>query len=131
MVQVNRSLSFDTGIEQIVVQNDPRPASLPESGRALPGDGQIARLLDQVLSPSTIDQLLIESFRPEITERDLLSPPGYEAARDNAGPALRDALATLPDSQDREAVEEALKLLADDKSLRDLLNTYRNLLHRA
>ncbi|HVJ86622.1 MAG TPA: hypothetical protein VM452_13315 [Caulifigura sp.] len=130
-VQVNRNLNFDTGIEQILVQNDPRRTALPETGRTLPGDGQITHLLDQVLSPPSVEQSLMESFRPEITERDLLSPAGYESAREQAGPALQGALSSLPDSNDRQSVEQALQLLADDKSLRDLLNTYRNLLHRA
>ncbi len=84
-----------------------------------------------MLSPPSVEQTLLESLRPLISERDLLSPSGYEAAREAAGPALRAALATLPDSRDREAVEQALQLLNDDKALRDLLNTYRNLLHRA
>lgn len=131
MVQVNRSLNFDIGIEQIVIQNDARPASLPETSRALPGDGQITHLLDEVLNPPSVEQSLMESFRPDITQREILSPSGYEMARDQAGPALKDALSKLPDSNDRQAVESALQLLSDDKSLRDLLNTYRNLLHRA
>jgi hypothetical protein len=130
MVQVNR-LNFDTGIEQIVIQNDPRPASLPETGRTLPGDGQIVHLLDKVLNPTSVEQSLLESFRPTITEGDLLSPAGYEAARAAAIPLLKKALSETPDSNDRKSIEEALELLAEDQSLRDLLNTYRNLLHRA
>jgi hypothetical protein len=131
MTQINRSLNFDTGIEQIVVQHGAQPANLPAESRILPGDAQITHQLDEVLSPPSIEQSLVESLRPEISHREMLSPPGYEAARDAAGPALEAALSQIPDSNDRKVVERALQLLKDDRSLRDLLNTYRNLLHRA
>lgn len=131
MPSIERALSFDAGIEQILIQNDPRPATLPDSVRSVPGEGQITRLLDQVLRPASVEETLVESLRPEISHRELLSPPGYEAAREATAVALQQVLPQLPDSRDRTAIENALQLLSDDKSLRDLLNTYRNLLHRA
>src|SRR5262245_1462915 len=98
MTQINRPLNFDTGIEQIVVQNGTRPAMLPAESRILPGDAQITHLLDEVLSPRSVEQDLVESLRPDISHREILTPPGYEAARDAAGPALEAALSQIPDS---------------------------------
>lgn len=131
MSQINRLIAFDAGIEQILTQNDPLPVSLPDASRAAPADGPVSRQLDEVLTPPSVEQALIASLRPDITQRDILSPVGYEAARQGAAAALNAAGRSTTDPAQREVIGRALDLLDNDRGLQDLLSTYRNILHRA
>jgi hypothetical protein len=131
MPRINSPIRFDAGIEQILIQSDPRPSTLPDGSRPVPGEGQITRLLDEVLSPPSVEQALVESLRPEIGNREMLSPSGYQAARDFCVADLQRSLSSATTQEERGAIERAIHLLSDDNSLRELLDRYRSVLHRA
>lgn len=131
MARINSPIRFDAGIEEILIQSDSRPSTLPEGIRPVPGEGQITRLLDEVLSPPSVEQALVESLRPEIANREMLSPSGYQAAREFCVADLQRSLSMATTQEERGAIERAIQLLSDDNSLRDLLDRYRSVLHRA
>ncbi|MEM1305691.1 MAG: hypothetical protein AAGG46_12385 [Planctomycetota bacterium] len=132
MREVGRGLSFDAGIEQILTRNDTQSLNLPKESQTLPGDGLFEQRLTEVLTPPSVEQELIESFRPEITNRDVLTPVGYQSALKSSRGKLEQLakrLAAEPDqSAVRDAVRKAVERLDDELVRHDLISTYRNLL---
>lgn len=131
MNEITRSLSFDSGIERVIAHDELRPAGLPASQRALPGEAVVAQRLNEVLYPPSIEQALAEALRPDVQDREVLTPGGYRQALDDSAAQLRAAAGAAADPADRAALEAGLAILREDAGLRDLLATYRNLLHRA
>lgn len=129
MPQVTRSLSFDAGIEQILIREG-TPMALPDSGQVIPGMTQVEQRLDGVLFPPSLEQTLLESFRPEIDHDDMLTPVGYQVALDASREELRQAAENAALPAEKEALRHASEVLDDQKKLGDLLLTYRHLLHK-
>ena len=84
-----------------------------------------------MLFPPSLEESLAEAFRPDVANRDVLTPGGYQGAVDGAVGDLRAAAAKATDPAEKAKLESALAVLKDDASLRDLLNTFRHLLHKA
>lgn len=131
MPEINRNLSFDAGIEQIIAFVDQAPTQLPEGGQFVPGEGVCHQYLDEVLFPPSVEQSLVESFRPRVTERQLLTAPGYHHAHQGCMSDLQDLLKEFAGRPEEEKLQAMVQLLQDVEGLRHLFNTYRNLLHQA
>ena len=131
MPEINRSISFDAGIEQIVDHSDPNPAQLPETGQYVPGEGFYQQQLNEVLFPPSVEQSLVESFRPALSQRQLLTPNGYHAAHSECQQELQQQIEKLGERPDAGKLQAVADLLTDGEQLTNLLNTYRHLLHQA
>ena len=131
MPEINRSISFDTGIEQIVDFTDPNPAQLPDSGQYVPGEGSYQQQINEVLFPPSVEHSLLESFRPSVQQRQLLTPSGYNAAHTDCRNDLQHAIEKFGDRPEGEKLRNVADLLANSAELTNLLNTYRHLLHQA
>ncbi|MBI1247966.1 hypothetical protein GC197_09020 [bacterium] len=131
MPEINRKLTFDAGIEQITAYIDQTPSQLPEGGQFVPGEAAGKQYLDEVLFPPSVEQTLIESFRPKVTERQLLTAPGYHHAHDQCMEDLGESLKEFAGRPGEEKLQAMAQVLQDVEGLRNLFNTYRNLLHQA
>lgn len=131
MPEINRNLSFDAGIERVLSTNDWQPMGLPDAARGLTAEAPVDQRLAEVLYPPSVEQGLLDSCRPDVHNPDVLTPGGYQTALENTRSRLQDALKRATTAEDKAKLQGALALLQEDAGLRDLLNTYRHLLHRA
>ena len=131
MARITRNLSLDAGIEQILTRSDPFPSALPDTGRMMPGIDRVGQRLDEVLFPPSVEEELLESFRPEVDQREILTPNGYRAALEESQAELREAVARAKGTPAGDSLQRAVALLDEERELRDLLSTYRHLLHKA
>ena len=130
MPEISRHLSFDAGIERILSRSDPIAPSLPESNQVLPGETHYEEHLTDLLLPPSVEQALAESFRPDVEHREILTPVGYETALDETETTMRTSIDRSISRSDQEKLESAVQLLEEEKNLRELLRTYRHLLHQ-
>ena len=97
-----------------------------------PGDAGYEQRLGELLFPRSLGQEVLDALRPLLDNRALLTPSGYEQmvydAREELEAAARDARWS---EEEKEALRGAAALLGEEQSLRELLSTYRHLLHRA
>lgn len=131
MSEIRPAISFDAGIEQILSHKDNVAPTLPDSPNVASGAGRYEKQLDDVLFPPSLEQSLADSFRPEISNLDLLTPVGYEAALCECEQLIDEQLADANTDQNRESLGNLKKLLTEEQELRSLLRTYRHLLHQA
>ena len=131
MPEINKTISFNVGIEQIVAFTDPNPAALPDAGQYVPGEGSYKQQLSDVLFPPSVEQALIESFGRPIENRELLTPPGYHAAQQQTAVEVEQAAQKQADRPEGGKLQALSELLKQGDDLNNLLNTYRHLLHQA
>lgn len=108
-----------------------QPLGLPETTRAMPGEAPVDHRLAEVLYPPSVEQMLVDSCRPEVRNLEVLTPGGYQAALEDARSLLQDALGRAVDGGEKEKLQSALAILHEEAGLHNLLSTYRHLLHRA
>lgn len=128
MPEIQRALSFDVGIERLTYTEAQAPAARGE--RTLPADAPVVQQLAELLYPRSFEQTLLGELRPDVEHRGLLTPSEYHDMADVALAELRTVLEQATAQEARESLEAAIALLEEDKSLRQLFNTYRHLLHR-
>lgn len=131
MPEIPRDIRFDHGIELIINSNHAIPASLPDSRKFVPGDARVQDRLSEILSPLTIEQSTLESFRPEIRDTTLLTLAGFRGAHAQCQVDVEEKLQTLPDSDDRNKVARLQQFLVEKQHLTDLLSQLRQLLQQA
>ena len=131
MAEINNALRFDTGLAGILQQTGPEEAQLPNNSKALPGETSYEHRLNDVLYPPSMEQSLLESLRPDVNERDVLSPHKYETLVDLTQQGLSEAGLSLDSAEAQDQIRDTAQLLEEEKDLRGLLNTYRHFLHRA
>lgn len=125
-------LSFDTGIEQILRGGDPESSSLPDGTAALlPSEEHPDRHLDQVIQTPSLEDHILASLKPEISDKNVIIPSRYGPMIEETYEALRQAAEKSQSDTNTDLLEEAAHLLEEDQELMQLLMTYRNLLHKA
>ena len=129
MPEISRALSFDVGIERVITGDVPQQAQLPAFGQILPGETSYQPKLTDVLYPKSLEQQMLDELRPNLSNRDLLAPTTYSEMVDVSRDELKSA--AKEGNVKKEDLDKALAVLAEDQALRELLSTYRHLLHRA
>lgn len=127
-----RILSFDRGIEQVLWAEGELEARLPSGAqRILPSEVQVSHHLEQLFNAPSLNHTLLDSLKADLQHKDLLIPRVYQQTMRDLHQALEQSLGTMPDSPEKTAITQALGVLAEERELSDLLNSYLNLLHRA
>ncbi|MEO1525606.1 MAG: hypothetical protein AAFX06_09220 [Planctomycetota bacterium] len=129
MPEIHRTINFDAGIERILSHTDQSVPTLPDSANVAAGAGKYEQQLDEVLLPPSLEQSIVDSFRPEIKHFDLLNPIGYETALSECEEYLTENLELASDDA-ADRLRELRDLLSEEQKLRSLLRTYRHLLHK-
>ena len=128
-------MTFDVGLTSIT-QADSVPNRLP-SDELIPGRSPVHQELNEVLSPPTLEQSLLDSFRPHIRHPRILTPTGNQLALVEAREELQKLLPEFEGSeqsdgsQQGDAIAEAIKALDHELEMHQTLTTYRHLLHQA
>lgn len=129
-LNINRLMSFDHGIENIVHadRNQADTQGLPDRRNLTPSDDFVRTQLTQLLEKPNIGYLLEEALYPEIGSRDLLRPSEFQAALQEA----QADLAALADQGggDNRILNKAARLLREETQLRDLVAMYRSALYQ-
>lgn len=130
-LRIGQQAFFDRGIDSIV--GTPEGVDvlyLPDTHALAPAALVRSTALDELLAASNLESLLEASVRPELAERDLLSPQRFRAVMN----AVLARFARMADAR-RHAnprlgrlLDSAGRVLADETELRELLQIYRNAL---
>lgn len=127
--EIRTHFQFDTGIERIIDGGE--SAQLPQSRELLPVDEGYQQQLPDLLYPRTWDQELQQSLKPPLQHSDLLAPSRFQAVLDDTKSTLDEAVKASGSESARRTLQAAASLLEEQQALRDLLTTYRHLLHKA
>jgi hypothetical protein len=117
--------ALDRGIDRIV-DDEPGTSLLPPQTQLIPSEFGRVPELQRLLASTTLDGELDAAARPDVTDRELLAPGRFRAALGEAESALRSGAAENPDAA--KVLNRGARLLADVRSLGDLLSQYRNAL---
>jgi type III secretion protein X len=129
-INVNRLMSFDHGIDDIVYarKDDQAAQGLPDRRNLTPSDDGVRTQLTQLLEKPNTGSFLEEALRPSIENRDLLLPSHFADALGETLTALSNAAdAGVGDSR---TLNRAVRLLKEETSLRDLVAMYRSALYQ-
>ena len=123
--------NFDRGIDRII-HNEQLDSPLPTSSHNLaPSDISSRPELDKLLSLPNLHDYLADALKPDIENKAILSPQGFQQALEGALTALRShAEQAAPDSAEGKALNKAARVLGEEANLRDLLNMYRSVLYQ-
>lgn len=132
-LNVDRHLSFDHGIENIVHlrRNQPETQSLPDRRNLTPSNDPVRTQLTQLLEKPNIGHVLEEALRPVIGNRELLTPSRFHSALQTVLKDLTDlAERTEQDGDARRILNRAIRVLKNEAGLRELLAMYRSALYQ-
>ena len=122
--------SFDRGIDSIIYKTQV-DAPLPEVSQLTPSDTISLPELEKLLALPTLGDFLAEALKPDIENKDLLTPQGFQRALEDALPALRQlAEEGKLGTETVSLINKAARILSEEANLRDLLNMYRSVLYQ-
>jgi hypothetical protein len=87
--------------------------------------------LAELLSPPTVEESVLESFRPPLKHRQLLTPAGLFQAAKTCREELQAAVEKEPRAAEAEKIQNLLTLLKQKQDLAELLIQLRQLLQQA
>ena len=129
MARVGELFSFTVGIEQILLdQGQHEDEHLPASTTLFPSDIPLEQHLEQALGSHSLERAVLASLRPEVPHRESLLPGEMRTQLMEAARELGSNYQSAKRPEEREELAAALRVLEEDKDLRDMLNAYRNLL---
>lgn len=119
-----RILRFDTGIERIIQDTRQTDVNLPERRQSAPAAERPRARLEELLGAGTLERVLQTYLHPEIRHPEIMNPGAYGESMEGA----EEALQKLSEQHGDEDFQALAELLEEDRGLRELLQTYRNLL---
>ena len=123
----SQQLALDHGLDRIIQGEDQTPL-LPEQRSITPVDTEAVGQLDRLFQQSSLEDLLEQAVRPEISNRELLSPGAFRDALDRAHDVLREH--ATQDEEGARLLNRCARLLKDEFELRDLVAMYRGALYQ-
>ncbi|MFH0789730.1 MAG: hypothetical protein V2B13_19240 [Pseudomonadota bacterium] len=122
-------LSFNIGIEQILLESEAGGKVLPPSSGLFPSDGPGRLHLDEAIRGETsLEEMLLARLSPEIQSRKILIPARYYAAMKETCESLKEEAEKRGASQPQRILNRAVTLLEREKDHLDLLVYFRNVL---
>ena len=131
MAEIRTGMSFDHGIEQVSISRGQANAELPRIDEFVPGSTAYTDKLQNLLFQPSIEQSLLASLKPAITQRELLKPERYKSIRQDCSERLSELAEQEVDPDRSEVLGSGAKELQGQHELGELLTTLRNLLHSA
>lgn len=117
-------LSFDRGIEEVWVRNEPI-AGLPDAPRLVPWDGDVEQKVVKLLRAPSREEQLMRALRPAALPPSSLTPARFRALVQASAEGLRTRAA------EHEVFARAAAVLENIRAAEDLLEAYRNALRQA
>ena len=120
-----QAFSPNVGIERIIASFEgPGASVLPQSTRIVPSEGMTGLASLRSLYASAWDNSLTNFLQPRLSSRELLIP-GILASRLRQAKKEINELARQKKSR---ALRDTALMLEEDEDMKELLDTYRNLL---
>lgn len=119
--------SLDLGLESITRNSRPE-VPLPDAAHMPPAEQLNRPEIDRLLHQPNLQDFLASQLRPEIADRQLLTPQRFEKTLRQAAQSLRDLSSTDAGRTPSPAVSKAARALSEEANLRELLNMYRSTL---
>jgi type III secretion protein X len=118
---------FDRGIEKITFRAMDVVEGLPDLFELTPAERARRPMLDQLLALRNLETFLDESVQPDVDDLDLLLPGAFRQAMERMLATLRQASdrRRSADPQVARRLDRAVRLLAEEADLRELLAMYR------
>ena len=124
---VSDRYSLDRGLESITRSTRPE-IPLPDATHMPPAEQVNRPELDRLLHQPNLQDFLANQLRPEISDRQLLTPQRFESTLRRAAQTLRDISLAGNARPSSPAMSKAARALAEEASLRELLSMYRSTL---
>ena len=131
-VRIGSGNFFSQGIDSISHVSASQISGLPEQRELTPAEQTQRPMLDALLALPNMESFLQQSIRPDLGSGELLMPANFQRAHDSTLKTLQQAADEVRTS-DPDALKQlnrAIRVLQDEKSMRDLINDYRNALHK-
>jgi hypothetical protein len=119
--------SLDRGLDSISQSTRPE-VPLPNAAHLPPAEQLNRPELDRLLHQPNLQDFLASQLRPEIADRQLLTPQRFEITLRQAAQTLRDLPSTGNTRESSPALSKAARALGEETNLRELLNMYRSTL---
>ena len=123
-------IQFNRGIDFVSRREAGDDGVLPDHAPVVPGDAPVSHLLDEVLYRPSVEEAALDRLRPAVGDRNILAPGRYNRLSEEVELELRDHIEQTPNDPDNPKFDRLARLLDDERSLRDLLDQYRNVLHK-
>ena len=125
------SLVFERGIESITHARPEAVSTMPERGDTPPPDMGARAQLDGLLQQTSMDDRLDAALRPQLKDRGLLAPGKFHAALGAVLQLLGQAVQERAgDAEETRVLKRALRMLGDEFSRRELVQTNRCALYQ-
>jgi len=128
------SLAFDRGIDSVVYARREDFSSLPQIQESAPTERVSQSQVDTILNMPSLNDALDEAIRPQLQNRELMSPKRFRQRLDSVCARLRDAAAGMESdgsaAERLRLINRATRLLNEECSLRDLVQMYRSVLYQ-
>lgn len=130
-IRIGDSGFFDHGLDEISEAPLGVRPGLPTHGQLSPAEARAAPL-SQLLAPSDIESFLNSVVRPDIPDRDTLTPSRFQQALSTTLDTLVQISDTLhaSDPDGAKTVRQAIRVLREDVGLRELVQMYRSAVHQ-
>ncbi|WP_174999245.1 type III secretion apparatus assembly protein SctX [Rugamonas aquatica] len=120
-------IKFERGIDRITHTRQNETA-LPATTRLLPTDSASTAELDKLLARPNLRDYVFAALRPQIADKALLTPAGFQQALHDASALLQRSAAVAANPTEAAALERGWHQLGEQTDLRLLLTLYRNAL---
>lgn len=125
------AFSFTRGIESVIYEEIDTQTRLPENSLFPPSDEHIERHLDRLFENNSINEQLLKALKPSPSDKTIQTPIKYHQMISSIHDQLSEFAKDPSLAQHSDILQKSNALLNEEKSLFDLLNMYRNLLHKA
>lgn len=119
--------SLDRGLESVTRSSRPE-MPLPDATHLPPAEQLNRPEIDRVLHQPNLQDFLANQLKPEIPDRQLLTPQRFERTLRQAAQSMRELSSTDNGRAPAPVVAKAARALNEEANLRELLNMYRSTL---
>lgn len=122
-------IPLDSAIEDILREDSlARDVRLPETASLVPSDISPEHPLNQILYAQSLEEQMLEHLAPVLVNREITAPSRFRDVARSARDSLRSLAEHLESPEEKEILRKALALLHEQKTLKDVLDSYRQLL---
>jgi type III secretion protein X len=121
--------SLDRGLDSVTRTSRPE-VPLPDAAHLPPAEQLNRPEIDNVLHQPNLKEFVANQLRPEIADRQLLTPQRFERTLRQAAQSMRDLSSTDNGRPPSPALSKAARALTEEANLRELLSMYRSTLYQ-
>ena len=131
-VRIGGGNFFSQGLDGISHLSATETTTLPGQHALTPAEQAKRPLLEELLALPNMESFLEEAIRPDLNDPDMLIPGNFKKAHDAVLQCLQHAAEEMRsnDPEGAKVLNRAVRVLNDDRVLRDLVHDYCSALHQ-